>query len=99
MKQDDKQRGEYAHQILANPVFKQACDVLKNEIIEKWSECPARDMEGKEYLWQLYRNTIKFENIFRGYVEAGKIQIQREQQEQSAQRQMLDNVTKFFKRS
>ena len=97
---DDKTRAQYAHQILENPVFKQAIEVLEKEIVTAWEACPARDAEGKEYMWQLYRNTKKFHNIFVGYVEAGKLQLEREKQEQSALQRvtaMKDNVTKFFK--
>jgi len=95
---DDKVRGEYAGQILGNPVFVQALEVIKKEVIQAWADCPARDHEGKEYLWQLYRNTVKFENVFRGYVESGKLAIEREKQEQSAAQKVRDNVTKFFRR-
>ena len=95
---DDKVRAQYAAQILDNAVFKQACEVIKNEVIQMWADCPARDHEGKEYLWQLYRNTTKFENIFRAYVESGKLQIEKPQQEQSSLRNMQDKVTKFFRR-
>lgn len=94
---DDKQRMQYAAQILDNPVFKQACEVMEKEVIDSWEACPARDHEGKEYLWQLYRNTRKFKNVFRGYVESGKLQIEREKQEQSALQKMQDNVTKFWR--
>lgn len=95
---DDKVRAEYAGQIVNNPVFQQACEVIKQEVIRAWADCPARDHEGKEYLWQLYRNTVKFEAVFRGYVESGKLHIEREKQERSALQKVQDNVTKFFRR-
>lgn len=95
---DDKVRGEYAGQILGNPVFVQACEVIKKEVIRAWADCPARDTEGKEYLWQLYRNTEKFENVFRGYIESGKLKMERDKQEQSTLQKVQDNVTKFFRR-
>jgi len=98
MSMDDKVRGEYAGQILGNPVFASACEVMKKEVIQLWADCPARDTEGKEYLWQLYRNTVKFENVFRGYVESGKLALEREKQEQSSLRNVQDKVTKFFRR-
>ena len=95
---DDKVRAQYAHQIIENPVFKDAVEVLRKETIQAWADCPARDMEGKEQLWKLYRVNEKFISIFKGYVEAGKLADVREKQEQSTLRNMQDNVTKFFKR-
>ena len=95
---DDKTRAQHANNILNNPVFQQAVEVMSKEIIKAWEECPARDTEAKEYYWQLYKNTQKFVNIFRGYVDAGKLQIEREMQEQSALQKAKDNVTKFFRR-
>lgn len=92
---DDKVRGQYASQILDNPVFKSACDVLQKETVDAWATCPARDVDGKEYLWKLYKANEKFLNIFRGYVEAGKLQELREKEEQSALQRAKDNVTKF----
>lgn len=92
---DDKLRGEHANNILGNPVFKQAIEALEREVVDAWENCPARDHEGKEYFWQLYKNTKKFVNIFRGYVEAGKLQIAKEQEEQSRLQRLKDNVTKF----
>ncbi len=98
---DDKVRAQYAGQILDNPVFKDACKIIKDEVVNLWADCPARDLEGKEYLWQLYRNTNKFEAIFKGYIEAGKLADFRDteaKKEQSALRDLKDNVTKFWRR-
>lgn len=95
---DDKVRAQYASQILENPVFKDAVEVIRRETVQAWADCPARDMEGKEHLWKLYRVNEKFLNIFRGYVEAGKLADVRGKQEQSTLRNMQDNVTKFFRR-
>ena len=94
---DDKVRAQYAGQILDNPVFKSACEVMKSEVIQLWADCPARDTEGREYLWQLYKNTLKFEGMFKAYVESGKLHVE-PKQEQSSLRNVQDKVTKFFRR-
>lgn len=97
---DDKVRAQYAGQILDNPVFKDAVEVIRRETVQAWADCPARDLDGKEHLWKLYRVNEKFLSVFRGYVEAGKLAEVREiqQQEQSTLRNFQDNVTKFFRR-
>ena len=95
---DDKVRAQYALQIIQNPVFQQACEVLEKEIVEAWAECPARDQEGKDYFWRLLKSHRRFISVFRGYVESGKIVLEREKQEQSALQKMQDNVTKFAER-
>lgn len=92
---DDKVRAQYAAQILDNPVFKSAIEAIRNETIQAWADCPARDLEGKEHLWKLHRVNEKFLNIFKGYVEAGKLSVK---QEQSTLQTVQDNVTKFFRR-
>lgn len=96
---DDKVRAQYAHQILENPVFKSAIEVIRAETVKAWAECPARDVEGREQLWKIYRVNEKFLNIFKGYIEAGKLAALNEMhKEQSAPQPATpwDNVTKFF---
>jgi len=95
---DDKVRAQYAHNILENPVFQAAIDVIRSETVQAWADCPARDLEGKEQLWKLYRVNEKFLNIFKGYVESGKLADLHEKQEQSSLRNVQDKVTKFFRR-
>ena len=36
-------------------------------------ECPARDKEGKEALWQLIKTARKFRGVLQGYVQTGKL--------------------------
>lgn len=70
---DESQRGSEARQIIANPVFADAMKQLKREIIEKWSDCPARDTEGREWLWKHYQAALRFEQIITSIMETGKM--------------------------
>lgn len=45
---------------------------LETDVISAWEQCPARDKEGKEYYWQLYKNTRRLKAILMGYVQGGK---------------------------
>lgn len=69
----DVSRAKEAELILQNPLVVSAMDAIKADIFSQWSECPARDKEGKELLWQLLKTAEKFENLFKGYIETGKL--------------------------
>lgn len=66
-------RGEHARVLLENAMLKEALDAIEAEVVQQWGECPARDKDGKEALWQLYKTLQKFRNLLTGYVETGRI--------------------------
>lgn len=70
---DEVERARQAAELLAHPVLKQALAAIEAEVVTQWGQCPARDHEGKEALWQLYKTTQKFRGVLSGYVETGKI--------------------------
>ena len=43
------------------------------EVVDQWGNCPARDREGKEALWQLFKTSQKFRATLLGYIESGKL--------------------------
>jgi hypothetical protein len=69
----DIDRAEHASRLLNDQLLKDTLDTIKNEVVRMWVECPARDAEGKEALWQLMKTADKFESLLRGYVETGKL--------------------------
>lgn len=78
---EESQRGQQAAGIVNDPLFIEAMTKLKNEVITLWSACPARDVDGREWLWQHYQVTLKFEQIFQEMINTGKMasQMKREQ--------------------
>lgn len=66
-------RGQEAARILESDVFKLAIETLKNSVNEQWKNCPIRDKEGQLLLLQLAKVTEKFEGIFVGLIEQGKM--------------------------
>lgn len=70
---EEQTRGQYAAELLENSVLKSALKAIHYEIAQQWLECPARDAEGKEALWQLAKTAQKFERILTGYVETGRL--------------------------
>lgn len=69
----ETERGRQAAELLAHPLLNEALDAIEAEVVSQWGQCPARDHEGKEALWQLYKTAQKFRGVLTGYVETGKI--------------------------
>jgi hypothetical protein len=66
-------RGQEAARILESDVFKLAMQTLRTSVMEQWKNCPIRDKEGQLLLLQLAKVTDKFEGIFVGLIEQGKM--------------------------
>jgi hypothetical protein len=71
--QADIDRAEHAHRLLQDELLQDALKAIKDEVARAWIDCPARDKEGKEALWQLAKTADKFESLLKGYVETGKL--------------------------
>lgn len=70
---ENAHRGQEAARLLESDVMREALGALESEIVSQWEQCPARDKEGKEALWQLLKTKKKFERLLLGYVETGKL--------------------------
>jgi hypothetical protein len=66
-------RGQVSASLLENELLQEALKAIKDEVHQQWIECPARDKEGKEALWQLAKTAQKFEAILTGYIDTGKL--------------------------
>lgn len=76
MKEDllqQQTRGQISASLLENELLQEALKAIKDEVHQQWIECPARDKEGKEALWQLAKTAQKFEAILTGYIDTGKL--------------------------
>lgn len=71
--QRDLDRGEHAQRLLNDQLLQDALNAIKAEVVKTWVDCPARDKEGKEALWQLAKTADKFEALLKGYIETGKL--------------------------
>lgn len=70
---EEIQRSEAAKRIYNDPLFKEAMNLVRTEILKTWEDTPARDTEGREWLWQFHAAVNKFENVFKGWMETGKL--------------------------
>lgn len=73
--QNDREiaRGFQARAILSDPLFAESMKRMKQEIIDKWAACPARDTAGREWLWQHYQVALKFEETLTEVLNTGKL--------------------------
>jgi len=69
----EEARGHQARAIINDPLFVESIARLKKEIIDKWAACPARDTEGREWLWQHYQVALKFEETINEVLNTGKL--------------------------
>lgn len=69
----DVSRAEHAQRLLNDQLLKDALQAIRDEVVRTWEECPTRDAEGKEALWQLMKTAGKFESLLKGYIETGKL--------------------------
>jgi hypothetical protein len=70
---EEQTRGQAAQMLLDNELLRQALDAIEAEVVAQWEKCPARDAEGKEALWQLFKTSKKFRALLNGYVQTGKL--------------------------
>jgi len=85
----EQERGSNAFSLMENELLREALDAIDAEVMEQWIDCPARDKEGKEALWQLIKTSRKFRSILTGYIESGKLateQIKRYEKESTISR-------------
>lgn len=68
-------RGFQARSIINDSIFQDSMKRLKDEIVEKWAACPARDTAGREWLWQHYQVALKFEELLTTVLNTGKMAI------------------------
>ena len=73
MSENEHQRGQMAESLLNNAVLQEALAAIECEVIAQWEACPARDQDGREQLWMLYKISKKFRGLLDGYVQTGKL--------------------------
>jgi hypothetical protein len=69
----EQTRGQLSQSLLENELLQEVLNAIEKEVLEQWIQCPARDKEGKEALWQLIKTSRKFRSILEGYIETGKL--------------------------
>lgn len=66
-------RANQARQVFEQPIVRETLDFMEKEIMDAWTSCPVRDVEGREALWRMAVTTRKFRDLLRGTMESGKL--------------------------
>lgn len=89
----EQERGWKAQELIDNELLNNALSAIEEEVVKQWEACPARDAEGKEALWQLYKTSKKFRSLLLGYVQTGKLATD------NLKRYEESRLKQFFKRA
>ncbi len=65
--------GSRAKEVLENEEFRAAFEAVEKEIIEQWTNSPARDQAGRESLWTYLMLLRKVKKQLESTLETGKL--------------------------
>lgn len=65
--------GDRAREVLGNEAFGAAFDAIEKEVIEEWTNSPARDAEGREKCWTYLMLLRKVKANLVTTLETGKL--------------------------
>jgi hypothetical protein len=89
-------RANRAAAIVNDPVFKESMAAMQKEIVDTWAASPARDRDGKEWLWNFYQVSLKFEEQLKSIMNTGKIALDALQQRKTET--AVEKITRFWSR-
>ena len=67
------ERARHANNILQNDLFKEAFEVLKEDLMGRWSHSGSTESEARESIWLAMRLLDRLESHFKSIVETGKM--------------------------
>lgn len=65
--------GDRAKEVIENEVFVDAFEQIQNEVIEQWTNSPARDAEGRERLWTYLQMLKRLQAQLQQTMESGQL--------------------------
>lgn len=65
--------GDRAKEVIENEVFVDAFAQIQNEVIEQWTNSPARDAEGRERLWTYLQMLKRLQAQLQQTMESGQL--------------------------
>jgi hypothetical protein len=65
--------GDRAREVIENEVFVDAFTQIQNEVIEQWTNSPARDAEGRERLWTYLQMLKRLRAQLQQTMESGQL--------------------------
>ena len=67
----DDHREDRAKSLLSNPLFNEAFDVLKEDLINRWNASGSREVEARESIWLAMRLLDRLYGHINSIVETG----------------------------
>ena len=67
----DEHREERAKNLLSNPLFNEAFDVLKEDLMNRWEASGSAELEARESIWLAMRLLDKLYSHISSIVETG----------------------------
>jgi phosphomevalonate kinase len=66
-----KQREEQATRILTDPLYKEAFDVLKEDLMNRWEHSGSTELEARESIWLAMRLLERIQGHLKSIIETG----------------------------
>lgn len=70
---EEVKRARLAKDLLENPLYAEAMELLKKAIQQRWEECPVGNQEQREYAFLMMKLHKEFREHFEHIVERGKM--------------------------
>lgn len=71
--EDERKLGADAEYLLDHPIYKDAVNRLRDEIMQQWRNAPARDAEGRERLWVMLKLLERIEAHIATVAQTGRM--------------------------
>ncbi len=68
-----QQREEHANRILTDPLYQEAFDVLKQDLMNRWEHSGSTELEARESIWLAMRLLDRIHNHFKSILETGQM--------------------------
>ncbi len=70
---DNESRVIHAKDLLNNPIFNEAFDVLKKDLLNRWDSSGSPEVEARESIWLAMRLLDRVHNHITSIVETGRM--------------------------
>lgn len=71
--QEELNRAEYARQVTTNPVFKEAINILRANMIEDFSKTGFKQSSERDEIWRKLQTVDYIENYLKTIMETGEL--------------------------
>ena len=69
----DDERARHANNLLQDDLFREAFEVLKEDLMNRWSHSGSTESEARESIWLAMRLLDRLEGHFKSIVETGQM--------------------------